>query len=850
MEQGHIIIKGARQHNLKGIDLELPRGKLVVITGPSGSGKSSLALDTIYAEGQRRYVESLSAYARQFLDQMEKPEVDFIDGLSPAISIDRKNSPKNPRSTVGTITEIYDYLRLLYARIGIPHCYHCGREIASQTVQQIVDQIMELATGTRIHVLAPIIRGKRGEFRKELREVQRQGFIRVRVDGEIRELTNDAMILEKDKKHQLEVVVDRLVIQESIKGRLTDSIELALKLAEGLVLVQRDNGPELLFSERFACLECGTNLPEITPRLFSFNSPYGACPTCGGLGINYPGPINKDDEENIAGQINKSPCPSCKGNRLRPEALSIKISGKSIAEVTLLNIKQAQDFFRGLELSPQQYFIARTILKEINDRLNFLVEVGLDYLTLDRGAATLSGGESQRIRLATQIGSRLVGVLYILDEPTIGLHPRDNQRLLKILKDLQGLGNTVIVIEHDRDTIMAGDHVIDLGPGAGVHGGYLVASGTPGEILNNCDSPTGNYLSGRLSLPLPTKRRSPNQGWLIIHKANKHNLKDIEVSIPLGLFTCITGVSGSGKSTLLIEVLYNGLKQKGNTNSSGLISGSDAIDKVININQAPIGRTPRSNPATYTGLFTLIRELFAQLPESRNRGYGAGRFSFNVKGGRCEACQGDGLIKIEMYFLPDIYVPCEVCRGKRFNRETLEIRYKGKSIADILDMTVDQAAVFFRNLPRIAEKLDTLKSVGLDYIKLGQSANTLSGGEAQRIKLSKELARKSTGHTLYLLDEPTTGLHFVDIDKLLAVLNRLVDAGNTVIVIEHNLDVIKNADWIIDLGPEGGNAGGEVIASGTPEEVAQVSHSYTGNFLRNILFDYKAMNLQPSVRAV
>ena len=840
MEQKYIVIRGAREHNLKGINLEIPREKFVIITGPSGSGKSSLALDTIYAEGQRRYVESLSAYARQFLDQMDKPEVDFIDGLSPAISIEQKNTAKNPRSTVGTITEIYDYLRLLYARIGRPHCYQCGREIASQTVQQIVDQVMGLPLETKVQVLAPIIRGKKGEFHKQLRELQRQGFLRVRVNGVIRELT-DEIELDKNKKHQIEIVVDRLVIQEPIKARLTDSVEIALKLAEGLVLIQPGNASELLFSERFACIECGISLPEITPQLFSFNSPYGACRACGGLGMRPSGDGSSDHngEEN---HIDSQPCPTCQGQRLRPEALAIKIADKSVSQLTALNINQAQEFFKQLSLSSHQYFIASNILKEINARLDFLAEVGLDYITLDRSAATLSGGESQRIRLATQIGSRLVGVLYILDEPTIGLHPRDNQRLLRLLKGLRDLGNTVIVIEHDRDTIMTGDYIIDLGPGAGVHGGYLVARGTPGDILLNKDSLTGKYLSGKVSITLPTKRRLPAQGWLTIHQARQHNLKDIEVKIPLGLFTCITGVSGSGKSTLLVEILYRGLKQllRGHRAMAGncqQISGFERVDKVINIDQSPIGRTPRSNPATYTGIFTRIRDLFAQLPESRNRGYQPGRFSFNIKGGRCEACQGDGIIKVEMYFLPDIYVPCEVCRSKRFNRETLEIKYKGRSIADILDMTVDQACIFFQHIPRIVGKLETLRSVGLGYIKLGQSATTLSGGEAQRVKLAKELSRKSTGQTVYILDEPTTGLHFADIDKLLEVLNRLVDAGNTVIVIEHNLDVIKTADYIVDLGPEGGEAGGEVIAYGTPEEVAHVCRSYTGRFLKDILFD-------------
>ena len=946
MNSKKIIIKGAKEHNLKNIDLEIPRDKLVVITGLSGSGKSSLAFDTIYAEGQRRYVESLSAYARQFLEQMEKPDVEYIEGLSPAISIEQKTTSKNPRSTVGTVTEIYDYLRLLYARIGKVYCYKCGREIASQTVQQIVDRVKSLPEKSKIQILSPIVRDRKGEYRKEFENLQRQGFVRVRVDGKMREIT-EKIELDKNKKHTIEAVVDRIVIKEGIERRLADSIELALKMAEGIVIVAVDDGEELLFSEKFACLYCGISYPDLVPRMFSFNSPHGACPECDGLGTDmhidvdliipdksislrdgaikpwekrtsvyfyqmlqclsdhygfsldtpfmdldlsqkasignkkiqdiilygsgdeqikffyerdnrrhfyhreFEGVIPdlerryKETEaeyirEEIQEYMSMTPCPACKGARLKPESLSVKVGGKSIMKLTALSVREAIDFFNSLSLTEQEYTIARRILKEIKERLGFMKDVGLDYLTLDRTSATLSGGEGQRIRLATQIGSSLMGVLYILDEPSIGLHQRDNKRLLDTLIRLRDIGNTVIVVEHDRDTILLADYIIDLGPGAGIHGGSVVACGSPKEILSDKASLTGRYLSNALSIPVPGKRRNGNSDHLKILGASQNNLKNIDVSIPLGLFTCITGVSGSGKSTLVIDILYKALAQVfwKSTEKPGRFSGIkgiEFIDKVIDIDQSPIGRTPRSNPATYTGVFNLIRDLFAQLPESRKRGYKAGRFSFNVKGGRCEACAGDGIIKIEMHFLPDIYVTCEVCKGKRFNRETLDIQYKGKNIADVLDMTVSEALIFFENIPSIKSKLQTVSDVGLDYIKLGQAATTLSGGEAQRVKLSKELSKRSTGRTLYILDEPTTGLHFADIQKLLDVLNRLTDAGNTVVVIEHNLDVIKTADYIIDLGPEGGDAGGEIVAIGTPEEVAENPKSYTGQFLKNVL---------------
>jgi excinuclease ABC subunit A len=934
----NIVIKGARENNLKNIDLEIPRDKLIVITGLSGSGKSSLAFDTIYAEGQRRYVESLSAYARQFLELMEKPDVEYIEGLSPAISIEQKSASKNPRSTVGTVTEIYDYLRLLFARIGRPHCHKCGKEIASQTVQQMVDKIMTLKPESRVQILAPIVMGRKGEYRREFAEMQKKGFVRARVDGEIRDLS-EKIELDKNKKHQIEIVIDRLIIKKGIQKRLTDSVEIALNLSDGILLVDTMGDEELLFSERFACVQCGVSYPELTPRLFSFNNPHGACPACSGLGTNrnldpdlivpdqkksirdgavkpwekkntvyfyqmldalsdyyhfkLDTPFEKLDKniqkillygsegekvkfyydkgdkkhfyyrafEGVTGNLERRyretesqysreeierymsirPCYMCHGARLKLESLSVRIKGVNIIDIAKLSITESLKFFDEIKLNRQEVLISRRILKEIRERLGFMINVGLDYLTLDRGAATLSGGESQRIKLATQIGSSLVGVLYILDEPSIGLHQRDNKRLLDTLLRLRDMGNTIIVVEHDRETILTSDHVVDLGPGAGVRGGNIVASGTPKDILKSKESLTGRYLSGDLVIPIPKKWRKPKgKKYLAIYKASENNLKEIDVKIPLGLFTCITGVSGSGKSTLLIEILYKALAQKfyRSMNRPGTfekIEGLEYIDKVIDIDQSPIGRTPRSNPATYTGVFTYIRELFTQVPEARKRGYKVGRFSFNVKGGRCEACQGDGLIKIEMHFLPDIYIKCEECKGERFNRETLEIMYKGKNIAGVLNMTVLQGMEFFENIPRVRNKLKTIYDVGLGYIRLGQQATTLSGGEAQRVKLSKELSKRETGQTLYILDEPTTGLHFADIHNLLGVLNRLVDAGNTVVVIEHNMDVIKTADHIIDLGPEGGEGGGEIIASGTPKEVSKNPKSYTGKFLKEVL---------------
>jgi excinuclease ABC subunit A len=932
-----IVIRGAREHNLKNINVEIPRDRLVVITGLSGSGKSSLAFDTLYAEGQRRYVESLSAYARQFLEQMEKPDVDTIEGLSPAISIEQKTTSKNPRSTVGTVTEIHDYLRLLFARAGRPHCYQCGKEIHSQTIQQIVDQVMALPPGTRLQLFSPIIRGRKGEYRKEFDYLRKSGYARVRVNGTVRDLSEE-ISLDKNKKHTIEVLVDRLVAKEGAGKRLADSLATALNLSEGIVKVEVGGGEEMVFSEKFACVDCGISYPEISPRMFSFNNPYGACPQCDGLGTtnyfdpdlivpnqevsiregavvpwqgrnsmyfhqtlqsladhyhidlyapfkNLPAQVQKvllygsngeqikfhyeredrrhfyyrdfegiipnlerryretDSEiirEEMEKYMNIRPCPACQGARLRKESLFVKVGGLSIHQVTEKSIRQALEFFTHLDLNPREREIARRILKEISERLGFLLNVGLDYLTLGRPSATLSGGESERIRLATQIGSGLVGVLYILDEPSIGLHQRDNARLLSTLKKLRDLGNTILVVEHDQETILESDYVLDLGPGAGVHGGELVFKGTPQELLQSETSLTGKYLSGKLKIPLPPRRRKSRGKFLTLIGASENNLKDITVKIPLGLLTCVTGVSGSGKSTLILDTLYRALAQKiyhskERPGKVREIQGLSEIDKVIEIDQSPIGRTPRSNPATYTGLFTPIRDLFAQLPESRARGYPAGRYSFNVKGGRCEACGGDGIIKIEMHFLPDIYVTCEVCRGKRYNRETLEVQYKGKNIWDVLDMTVEQALKFFENIPAIRAKLETLTDVGMGYIKLGQQATTLSGGEAQRVKLSRELSKRSTGKTVYILDEPTTGLHFDDIRKLLNVLNRLVDSGNTVIVIEHNLEVIKTADHIIDLGPEGGDGGGQVIAGGTPEELAQVSNSYTGQFLKKIL---------------
>jgi len=921
MANDRIVIRGAREHNLKSIDLEIPRDQLVVITGLSGSGKSSLAFDTIYAEGQRRYVESLSAYARQFLEQMEKPDVDSIEGLSPAISIEQKTTSKNPRSTVGTVTEIYDYLRVLFARIGVPHCPQCGSVITAQTVQQMVDRVMTLPAGTRLVVLAPVVRGRKGEYRKLFFDLRRQGYVRVRVNGQLHELAEE-IELTRTKKHTIEVIVDRLVVKDTLGTRLADSLETALRLADGVVQVEVPEGPSFVFSERLACVACGISFPEVSPRMFSFNNPYGACASCGGIGTRYeidperivPDPakslaagalapwagqpgslfkqtlrvlakrhrfsldtawvmlpkktrdvilhgeggggfegvvkllerryketLSEDTRLEVERFMTERDCPACKGSRLRPETLSVKIAGRSIADVVRFSIKSARQFFDTLSLSDRDMLIARRVLKEIRERLGFLSQVGLDYLTLDRPAATLSGGEGQRIRLATQIGSSLVGVLYILDEPSIGLHQRDNSRLLDTLKRLRDLGNTVLVVEHDEETIRSADYVVDLGPGAGELGGHLVAVGTPDEIMANPASLTGQFLAGVQRIALPAARRKPNGKFLTIHNPREHNLKGMAVKIPLGTFTAVTGVSGSGKSTLVNDILYHALAQmlhraQDRPGAHDRIEGAQHLDKVIDIDQSPIGRTPRSNPATYTGVFTLIRTLMARTPDARVRGYQPGRFSFNVKGGRCEACQGDGLVKIEMHFLPDVYVTCEVCKGKRYNRETLEVHYKGRNIAQILDMTVAEALEFFEPVPAIKQKLQTLHDVGLDYIRLGQSATTLSGGEAQRVKLATELSRRATGRTLYILDEPTTGLHFADIRRLLDVLNQLVDQGNTVAIIEHNMDVIKTADWIIDLGPEGGNDGGRVIATGTPEDVARQSDkSYTGQFLKKVL---------------
>lgn len=938
MGKNKIVIRGAKQHNLKNIDLELPRDELIVFTGLSGSGKSSLAFDTIYAEGQRRYVESLSAYARQFLGQMDKPHVEYIEGLSPAISIDQKTTNRNPRSTVGTVTEIYDYMRLLFARIGKPHCPKCGRPIAKQTVQQIVDQLMRLDEKTKIQIMSPIIRGKKGQHKKILENIQKKGFTRVRIDGNQYDLYED-IDLEKNIKHTIEVIVDRIVIKPGIEKRLADSLETSFKLSEGITLVDVVDSKELIFSQNFACVHCGISFEEIEPRMFSFNSPYGACPECDGLGIkmnidpdlvipdaslslhegaiapwsnNHDGyffrfleglaihygfnmdvPVAELSEDHlqkilygtgnekisinynhkgmgkktyvttfegvipnlqrrhletqseymrreIEKYMSTKPCRLCKGKRLKKSSLAVTINDNSIYDVAQLSINDAKAFFKHLELSERERFIAEQVLKEINERLSFLVDVGLDYLSLNRAAGTLSGGEAQRIRLATQIGSSLVGVLYILDEPSIGLHQRDNQRLISTLKHLRDQGNTLIVVEHDEDTIREADFIVDIGPGAGVHGGEIVTAGPLNEIINNENSITGQYLRGIKQISVPQKRRPSNGKMLQILGAREHNLKNIRVDIPLGNFVCITGVSGSGKSTLINDILYKELAQQLNRakekpGAHGGIEGIKHIDKIININQSPIGRTPRSNPATYTSVFDDIRQLFAQTGEAKMRGYKPGRFSFNVKGGRCEACSGDGIIKIEMHFLPDVYVPCEVCKGKRYNRETLDVLYKGKNISDVLNMIVDEALEFFENIPKIKRRLQTLHDVGLGYITLGQSATTLSGGEAQRIKLATELSKRSTGRTLYILDEPTTGLHIADIQQLLNVLNRLTDVGNTVVVIEHNLDVIKTADHIIDLGPEGGEKGGQVIATGTPEEVAQVSASYTGQFLQPLL---------------
>jgi excinuclease ABC subunit A len=931
-----IIIKGCRQHNLKNIDLEIPRDKLVVITGLSGSGKSSLAFDTIYAEGQRRYVESLSAYARQFLGQMDKPDVDSIDGLSPAIAIEQKTTSKNPRSTVGTVTEVYDYLRLLFARIGKPYCYKCGREIAAQTVQQITDAVMALPDGTRIQVLGPIVRGRKGEYKKELMAAGASGYVRARIDGTIKDLS-EPVPMDKKKKHDIEIVIDRLVIKQGVERRLAESIETALRQADGIVLINLvDQKKDQLYSEKLSCIYDNISYPELAPNSFSFNAPQGACPTCDGLGgllefdkelivpnpnlslregaikpwakrtsfqyfqmldsiaqgcgfdVNTPFKDLKaaqqkllfngtgedgsktlntrttrgapcklfegileilkrryDETDSFATQweleqyMSYQTCPDCNGSRLRPESLAVKVSNLNIHDITKMSIKQALAFFSGIILTEKESAIAHRILKEIRERLGFMVHVGLDYLTLDRGSATLSGGEGQRIRLATQIGSSLVGVLYILDEPSIGLHQRDNRRLLDTLFRLRDLGNTVLVVEHDEETIRLADHVIDMGPGAGVHGGEIVAQGTPLEVQKVAESLTGQYLSGKAFIKVPGARRKFDRSISVVG-ASENNLRSITVQFPLGVFTCVTGVSGSGKSTLVVDILYRALAQRiyRSTERAGRhkdIKGLENIDKVIDIDQSPIGRTPRSNPATYTGVFSPVRDLFAQLPESRMRGYKPGRYSFNVKGGRCEACEGDGLIKIEMHFLPDVYVTCDVCHGSRYNRETLDIQYKGRNIAEVLGMTVEQAYDFFQNVPPVKSKLQTLMDVGLGYITLGQSATTLSGGESQRVKLSKELSRRATGRTLYILDEPTTGLHFADTQKLLDMLNQLVDAGNTVVVIEHNLDVIKTADWIIDLGPEGGDQGGQIVGQGTPEYVAKINDSYTGQFLQKIL---------------
>ena len=935
----YIKIEGARAHNLKNINVQIPRDKLVVVTGLSGSGKSSLAFDTIYAEGQRRYVESLSAYARQFLGQMDKPDVDNIEGLSPAISIDQKTTSHNPRSTVGTVTEIYDYLRLLYARAGRPHCPNCGKPITQQSVDQMVDRIMQLPAGAKILIMAQLVRGKKGEHKKVLEQIRREGYVRVRIDGELHDL-GEEIALEKQKKHTIEIVVDRLVVREGMESRLADSLETALHAGEGVVYVQVVDGDLLMFSENFACVDCGISLPEIAPRMFSFNSPFGACPVCTGLGshkefdpalvvpdptlsvadgvfaplsknpnsygmraitallaahdydahtpwnrmdkktqkmllygsdeyvsfqytnmfgeekeyhVPYEGVLpaltrryretdSEEMRESYEDYMTDTPCSACHGARLKPEALAVTVGGKNIAALTALTIREADAFLTAAEqdFTPREAKIAGEILKEIHARLHFLLDVGLDYLTLSRAASTLSGGEAQRIRLATQIGSGLMGVLYILDEPSIGLHQRDNNRLLATLRHLRDLGNTLIVVEHDEDTMYAADHIIDIGPGAGEHGGEVVAEGTAAEIMKNPASITGQYLSRKKFIPVPAERRGGNGYFLEIVGAAENNLKDVNVKFPLGTLTLVTGVSGSGKSTLVNEILYRGVasrlyRAKGKPGKHKKIKGLEHIDKVINIDQQPIGRTPRSNPATYTGVFDAIRELFSQVSESRMRGYKAGRFSFNVKGGRCEACRGDGILKIEMQFLPDVYVPCEVCKGARYNRETLEVHYKGKTIAEVLDMTIDEAVEFFANVPRIARKLEIIRDVGLGYIRLGQPATTLSGGEAQRVKLATELARRSTGKTLYILDEPTTGLHAADIHKLLLILQRLVDGGDTVVVIEHNLDVIKTADHIIDLGPEGGTGGGTIVAQGTPEEIVKVKASYTGQFLKPLL---------------
>lgn len=935
-----IIVKGAKVHNLKNVSLEIPRDKLIVFTGLSGSGKSSLAFDTIYAEGQRRYVESLSSYARQFLGQMDKPDVESIEGLSPAISIDQKTTSRNPRSTVGTVTEIYDYLRLLYARVGVPHCPKCGKEITQQSVDQIVDQIMELKERSKIMILAPIIRGRKGTHEKVLENIKKQGFVRARIDGEIYDLTEDEIKLEKNIKHNIEAVVDRIIVKDGIEGRLTDSIETSLKMAEGLVLVNIIGEEDRLYSEHFACADCGISIDELAPRMFSFNSPFGKCERCDGLGTlmeidedlvvpnkdlsirggaistwgdsrmkeeswtycvlkalmekynfdldtpynelpkkvqevlmygepeklkvtytkenvtavynhSFEGEINnlrrrymETNSDTMKAEIEKymsdNPCPKCKGARLKPEALAVTVGGKNIFEFTSMAIREELDFINSIDFSEKDKIISSQIIKEIQSRLSFLINVGLDYLDLARKAGTLSGGEAQRIRLATQIGSQLMGVLYILDEPSIGLHQRDNDRLISTLKQLRDVGNTLIVVEHDEDTMREADYIVDIGPGAGEHGGEIVASGTLDEIMSNENSLTGKYLTGAKKVELPEERRKGNGNFITVKGAKENNLKNVTAKFPLGTLTMVTGVSGSGKSTLVNEILYKGLnkivnKAKDLPGKFKEITGYENIDKIIDIDQSPIGRTPRSNPATYTGTFDIIRELFSQTQEAKMRGYKPGRFSFNVKGGRCEACSGDGIIKIEMQFLSDVYVPCEVCKGKRYNRETLEVKYKGKNIADVLNMTVEEALEFFENIPRIKNKLQTLMDVGLGYIRLGQPSTQLSGGEAQRIKLAYELSKRSTGKTLYILDEPTTGLHIHDVNRLVKILQRLVDGGNTVIVIEHNLDMIKCADYIVDLGPEGGDKGGTIIATGTPEKITEVKESYTGKYLKKYL---------------
>lgn len=835
----HISIRGARTHNLQDISIDLPKDKLIVITGLSGSGKSSLAFDTLYAEGQRRYVESLSAYARQFLQLMEKPDVDSIEGLSPAISIEQKTTSKNPRSTVGTVTELYDYLRLLFARVGVPHSPATGLPIEAQTISQMVDRILDLPEGTKILLLAPIVRGRKGEYRKEFQELHKKGFQRARVNGEVYDI-EDVPQLNKKLKHDIEIVVDRIVLSKESQTRLADSISTALTLSDGLLYVQRlDTQDILVFSEKFSCPVSGFTLNEVEPRLFSFNSPHGACPTCDGLGLEGAGFVDSEFFFEVHA-ASYTTCSACAGMRLKPEALCVKIAHHSIADVVSLSIGQALQWFENLSLSPKQQTIARRVLKEIISRLQFLKNVGLDYLTLARSAGTLSGGESQRIRLASQVGSGLTGVLYVLDEPSIGLHQRDNDRLLDTLKHLRDIGNTVVVVEHDEDAIRLADFIVDMGPEAGRHGGQIVAQGTLADIMATPQSLTGNYLTGARQIPVPSSRRTPH-GYLTLKGARANNLKNITVDFPLGVMTCVTGVSGSGKSSLVIETLYKVLaKHCGQSQSVpgayDALEGLDFVDKIIDIDQSPIGRTPRSNPATYIGCFTPIREWYTNLPESRARGYAPGRFSFNVKGGRCEACEGDGVTKIAMHFLPDVYVQCDQCHGKRYNRETLEILYKGKSIADILDMTVDEAVEFFASYRGIREKLSTLQQVGLGYVHVGQQATTLSGGEAQRVKLAKELSKRSTGKTVYILDEPTTGLHFEDTRKLLGVLQDLVDQGNTVIIIEHNLDVIKTADWVIDIGPEGGDGGGEVLVTGTPETVAACEKSYTGRYLKSILY--------------